>query len=590
MEIVTLELSGFKNYEKHHQFNLRDLHLNTDPRIFEEEREFFLHVILGIVFGFTAAEKEKYRGDPELNKTFTGVITLALEERTMMIERDFETDFVACLLSDIKTTRPIFQGKDFVDNGYSRPYLQMLRSIFPIVDKQLFLNVCTTPPVGGKASFHQIMHTLYILFTPQFKFSSGKFMVNEAQKIIHSYHKLDDEANQAEKLLKKKISLQHALKMHKTIENLQKDIEDLNGLIDTVKNHSSATAENHKYLQEKFPEIQQFNPLQLRADVLLWKSLRQIKIQHSDELRALKFRKNKIEQILNNELADYRNLPESFIRDAKHFQLLLSKIREKEMTDLRITRHINALEQKMDERNTSKKFLLLSAPPFLAFLTYILLGPLWMVIIPEAILAFLIVFAIFGHGNQKIRSQIFSEQEETHIFHKQIRKYEEERNALLHKYPFFEEVGRIEQHVDKYRKFLQFQHELKSIAKDEARIQKTLSSEPYRAQLPFYEEKYGTRIDIDRPDLQEYLDEYVELKMRSESSSNPIATSPSVEELDNLKTLYYKTLSELRAMRDRFAEYLHLQSSVSELQASLHTVEQELHTLALTDQMNFPIR
>ena len=162
MDITSLELSGFKNYDNNTQLNFKDAHNNFIFDTDSNSKTFFFEVILGIIFGFNAKEKKRFRGNPDINKTFTGMLTLSLDERTMIIERDFETDFVACLLSDPKNTRSIFQGKDFVDNGYSRPYLQMLRSVFPVINKELFLEVCYDDAIQANHNFSDLLNTFYL--------------------------------------------------------------------------------------------------------------------------------------------------------------------------------------------------------------------------------------------------------------------------------------------------------------------------------------------------------------------------------------------------------------------------------------------
>lgn len=200
MEVVNLEISGFRQYETHTTFDFKN---KEKDFIFDADKSaklFLLDSILGIIFGFDADEKEKFRGDDRINKTFTGVVTLELDARTMMIERDFETNFVACILSDVKTTRSVFQGKDFVGNGYSRPYLQMLKSIFPITDKDIIREICIDDEDKVSDSFKNLLNVLYIIFTPQFKFSSTKFLLNENRRILNEYKNYSITTHAAERL------------------------------------------------------------------------------------------------------------------------------------------------------------------------------------------------------------------------------------------------------------------------------------------------------------------------------------------------------------------------------------------------------
>jgi len=582
MEITSLELSGFRNFEKHTQLELPAISTLFQERP-EIKKEFILQAILGIIFGFTQQEKTRYRGDTEINKTFTGVITLRTEDRTLMIERDFETDFIACLLSDTKTTRPVFQGKDYVDNGYSRPYLQMLKSIFLIVDKQLFLDICLPAAKTAGTDFKAVLNSLYILLTPQFKFSAAKYAVNEANSMLGILSDLES-TNPLETLNLQRQSILQTLKIIHKSDMLENDLKQLEQFIYLLQRNGNGKLNQQRLIAEKFPTIKDFNPLSLRADALMWKSLLQVKTQHEEELRAIRFKKNRLKNILDTDLYEYRNLPDTFSRDANRFKELDIHISSRKSHLKKYEQEIADIETKLTEHNRLKKFMLFSIPPLLFVVSWLILGSFWLFIIPETLLVFLAILAVSGHSNYKWRSKIFRIQEEIHILQKLIRDQQKEKDELLKKYPILKDTQYLDSHLERHRKFRQYKHELRSIEKEEKKIQETLNSELYTSRIEQFQQKYGTRIDISRPDLEQYLDEFVALKTSSKEEDT--AESPNgMDELENLRILYQKSIAELRAMRKKLVVTLKLEDNPARLESALEKIDQQLKGIQINSTL-----
>ena len=267
MEIISLELSGFKNYESKTLLGFLD---KNNKLIFDThgpEKLFFFETILGVIFGFENIEKEKFRGDPSINKTFTAMITMKLDQRTMIIERDFETDFVACLISDANTTHSIFQGKDYIEDNRSRPYLQVIKSIFQIIDKELFLEVAYQLTDYEKSKFSELLNILYFLLAPNFKFSEANLLISSCKTIAQESVAAQKNQSQTDKYRSLYLAVEHLIKIKNYEEYIQSDKSKLELLIKKLQERHDLSRQTKNILNTKFSGMSPFDPIQLKADV-----------------------------------------------------------------------------------------------------------------------------------------------------------------------------------------------------------------------------------------------------------------------------------------------------------------------------------
>jgi len=588
MEVSSLEICGFRRYETLTAFDFRDKENDFIFDADEASKLFLLDAILGIIFGFDSAEKEKFRGDENINKTFTGVVTLELDERTMMIERDFETNFVACLLSDVKTTRSIFQGKDFVGNGYSRPYLQMLKSIFPITDKKLVREICEQDAKAADKNFSHLLDSLYIIFTPQFKFSSTKFLINESRRLIDEYQNFSMTAHAAERLYLQKKTLKHLFELQQSIDRLSEDYDKLKQMIRRLRRRYEKQQEQSP-VDNKYASLQSFNPLQARADILMWKSLVQKKMQHELELQHILERKERITRIMDHDLHEYNKLPDSFSKDITRLKDIYTQL-DNQKDSLKSQRNsIKFLENKLTKHNMLKRILLSFLPPLVFVISYFSFGPFWILIIPESLFAFFLVFFIYGHSNDKLRTKIYRIQEETHIIEKRIHDYTRDVENTQTRYPLLQEKEYIESHLERFRKFQQFQTELRRLQKEENAIRKVIQSTAFRRQLAGFENKYNGAIDIMRPDLETFLDAYVEQQGKMKVKRKSAKTFPLVEELSSLQHIYIRNIDELKGIWRELSSVI---SEVNEdkendITEALNQVDRKFKNLHFENRISF---
>ncbi len=144
MIIRYIELSGFKGIDKTIRIPLENLgHPNHPP--FQRGNKLFLYkAIHGILFGFNEWQKEFFRGDPQKNRTFTGLIFARAGKRDILIDRDFETNFVAFVVVHENRFKTIYQGKDVLINGTHRVYLNSIKAFIPEFYDQLNLLFSTS--------------------------------------------------------------------------------------------------------------------------------------------------------------------------------------------------------------------------------------------------------------------------------------------------------------------------------------------------------------------------------------------------------------------------------------------------------------
>ncbi len=586
MEIISLELSGFKNYETKTQFNFKDKHNNLIFDMNGGEKSFFFEAILGIIFGFTSDDKVKFRGNPALNKTFTAMITLALDQRTMIIERDFETDFVACLLSDTKTTRSIFQGKDYADNGYSRPYLQMLRSVFPVIDKDLFIEVCYKLAGKDKGNFSDLLDILYSLLTPQFKFSNVKYLVSEGNFHEQECLKAKDSSNSLSRYQGLHKAVLHMLKMKTAEEHLEKDVLKLEVLISELKARYNLSEHSEAELGREYAALMPFNPLQLRADILIWKSLLDVQEKNDDKRREHRLRKEHIENILKHDLYEYTKLPDDFSKDAHRYKERKVQISYAQKTLHDYEEQIDEMNQSMSNGKLLKLLANVFGAPLLFLASYLVLGPVWIFILPETVITFFIILALTSHSTHKTRNRIYHYREETHILEKRIREAEKECRFLLKKSHLFKNEEYIDSHLQRYKKCRQYQRELRLIEREERKLLESEASGAYEEQIAHYENEYGKVIDINRRDLEAYLDAFVTRREELENSKRDIESYPAISELQNLCEIHRKGIKELRAARKRMTQTLKIENGTTNLSEILDKLDRKIKNIKMHQNMN----
>ncbi len=146
-----------------------------DPKIY------LYKIIHGILFGFNDWQKEIFRGDPAKNQTFTGLIHIHVEGRDLIIERDFETNFVAFVSLRGNRLRTLYQGKDIILNGSHKVYLKSIRNLIP--DLFGHLNKIFHDLSFAQVSHEPMEHRMEALLLPPSEKSETTESVHPALKL-----------------------------------------------------------------------------------------------------------------------------------------------------------------------------------------------------------------------------------------------------------------------------------------------------------------------------------------------------------------------------------------------------------------------
>ncbi len=585
MRIASLQISGFKGYEQATNINFFDEHGNLIFDTNGEERLFIFEAILGIIFGFTPEEKKKYRGDQSLNQTFTGLVTLSLDQKTVLIERDFETDIIACLLSDSVSSRPIFQGKDLVGNGYSRPYLDMLRSIFPIVDKSLYQEILQDEINEGK-SLSSLLNALYLLFSPRFNLNKVRFLISKSEEYLNTL----DTSRLDSKNISQLAQFHECLLFIKSIHTLRKQLKDdqerLNRLLNKIRRRDIQKNELLRQLEKSYNMVMEQNPILLRAEILLWKSLTQMKEKNQKDLKEIRHRINEIEQTIQIDLEEYQQLPTTIDREVKRYEEDLQKITnlQKKIND--IDTEIKVNEVKYNTWKTIKLFFVLLIAPLSFVLSYIAFSS-WFLIIPEAFFFFLIFFFLFGHYHSKIREKLLNLQEDKDIFRKHLHDIQKEIDYMRQRWYFLRDEKNFDMHRERLQEYQRLQHELKQLRRKEQRIVQILNQPNITRQLKAFQEKYSALVDVNRPDLEEYLDKFVQLKNELSAIEGSSVEPPVIQELQKIIRDYQEAVKQLKTVDDNLSERLHLHQYNLPIEQILDAVKRRIKNLQMQSGIQF---
>ena len=93
-------------------------------------------------------------------------------------------------------------------------------------------------------------------------------------------------------------ALQHIMKMSDTEELMKKDIGKLDLLVHKMKKRIASRNKIVRQIDKKFHKLKFFDPLKLRADVLMWRSLINVKLTYDDNLSSFAMRQKHIINML----------------------------------------------------------------------------------------------------------------------------------------------------------------------------------------------------------------------------------------------------------------------------------------------------
>ncbi len=585
MRIQSLQLSGFKGFDQNTTINFLDQQQNQVFEVEGEERQFFIYAILGIIFGLSAEEKLAFRGDPKVNQTFTGLVSLVIDQKVLLIERDFETDVIACLLTDPNSSRPIFQGKDIVDNGFSRPYLDMLRSIFPIVDKSLYLEILNDEIAEGKP-FGELLNSLYLLFSPSFNLNKVRSLLSQVEVISNEILPGKFDTNDVQQLKRFKEFLLILQKVNTMRNELIENLNKLNQLAHKIKQKYQRKDQVHQELENTFSKIKDQNPILFRAEVLLWKSLEQLKKQNEAELKEIENRLETIEQTLKIDLSEYDQLPAEAERDIKTYHENLKKIEKLSERIKKIQMEIKLNEVKFKTWKNVKIFFIGVVTPLAFVLSYLAFNS-WLMIIPEAFFFSLIFLFLFGHYHSKIREKLLNLQEDQDILVKKLNDLKKEQHQLQTRWYFLKDEKNFQLHKERLLKYKELKSNYRKLKQKAEQLKENLSQPSFNEQLKNFRLKYQHLIDINRPDLESYLDQFVAVKSELNAMQMKTPEPPVVKELQKIIGEYRQAVHQLKKAYETISDRLNIHQYNMPLEQIIDAVDRRIKNIGLKTGITF---
>ena len=562
-------------------FNFKD---KNNQLIFDmdgPEKKIFFEILLGVIFGFNNSEKEQFRGDPSLNKTYTAVLTMALDLRTMIIERDFETDFTACLISDPKSIHSVFQGKDCVENSSSRPFLQVLKSIFPIIDKELFEEICYQSVNQENSNFSEVLNILYFLLTPEFKFSKIPSLKNKCKTIERDNNLENINGSQINKYYSLYRAVEHLLKISNYEKQISDDKDKLELLVKRLQTRIGLSKATEKALSAKFSALSSFSPVQLKADIQIWKSLNSIVEINEKKLRDLKMRKVEINNILKSEFAIYPNLPKTFKEDVRYFKEKQLEINY--LTELH--KDAEYMFKKEKERQTQflRYFIEISAGISTAFVSavFFIQRSAWTMSLLLMMLLILISTVPYRMMQKKKKVILDEYRSETDELKDKIENIKAECDKMSKISKAMDVQHDIDIHIQNYTKYEDCQAELEDVQNEIYQIKDLIYSDEYQVRISEFKKKYRDSININQKDLDELLDEYIKISETSNKYRQNLNSSPALETLHQLIALHSKKIKEIKSVRLQFTKSQSIEINSEPLSEVLDKIDRKIKNLEL---------
>ena len=541
MKILSLKLCGFESFSDEALFQL-DRTYNDFVLFGEEEKQLkIFQCILGVLFGFNIEEKEDFRSKDNNNRVFTGLITIDLSEGVLLIERDFETDIVASIITNNKKSFPVFQGKDTVLHAEKRAYIHKLNSIFHLTDKHVLYDICTSALDDNSLTLSSLLDMLELLLEQKLKIKRYKKLHKAAKTIYNSLFKDKKTLSPDNISLVLKGAREQYYHIKQTLEQLKAESMAFDGIGLRLKKRIGPTLEG----------IPENDPGEFKKEVLLWKKLRSNKVAFENKLKQIRERQRYLQNLIREKFVIYKKLPDSFEEDIKIYSSLNSKLtKEKEhFNELRSEINENTLLYSVYKRRRAISLFIF--PPLVFGLSYFIFGPNWLFNIPETLFAVLLVIFYFGHKMNTLKVQRYHLDVDYHIVQKNIRDLNDKLRLKRETTPLVEDADFSDTHVERFKEFIHTKKELRRLSKAEHKIKKMLNTPLYNEKLPELIRKYASLINIERDDLEHYLDEFIR-NDKSFEELKYIKESRSYAEIDRLKSIYDIIIGDFVHLLDKY--------------------------------------
>jgi hypothetical protein len=586
MIIKDIKFTGFKHKDSISGLDLTRIETNSILSERGENKNFLFKSLLGIVFGFSYEEKEYYRDRNSL--VFTGLVDLKFENYTLHIERDFETNIIALLSESDKDQKAIYQGKDDYNKpAEERPYLDIIKSFFSINDKDLLLKACEEKLAHEKATFGELLDTLYLFLRPIFKRAAIDKLISSSAQIIDNPNGSNNQP-QISVNLQKAIGRLSLLKIAKKIfqskYSLKSDIEKFEDFLQTSLNgHSSRAQET---LKQRFPLIYQMDAEQVKNDIAYMQKLQSEHKNVSQELQKLDNQKRDIETLIGQKLMVYSNLPDSFIDDFHIYQNLTIDIAQ--LNNEKDRKNILLNTYKSDLQNLKNKNMIFQSLAITAiFVAGALFFPDKMFWVTGFALALLLISTTMFFQFKKSKSNLIELcRYDLSELSTRLKGIEKNVTELRKGSYLLDDLEYIDTHIERFKKYKHFQTQLKKIDREKDDLQSQLNNDKFKIILPRLEQQYRDLINLNPPEgLDEYLEEFKSLQNAANASTSSSANrQKNNQSLDKIIKDYRHLLIKLDNTKTTIEEYLgfnelenDIDSQISYLERAISHLKQKIH-------------
>lgn len=512
MEITYLNLAGFKYHSE-----ATDLYLSGEDSIIlksaGDELHYYFNVILGIIFGLDELEKQEFR-DHEKAHIFTGLIRIGLGDRILVIERDFETDILACMLEYDKSSSVVYHDRDFIENGKERPYLAFLYRFFPFTDKALVSRLSYTRLETTDPSLEDLLSAFYVICSPKMHISYYKSELNEYRHLVNTPVKKESEEI-GEQLLyfeNQKQKIRSTLKIEKQLEQLNHIRTDWENVISRVEEKRNEVQQLFEILNQKFPLLKDFDGDQLRKDVIVWRELRQQKAEYDKKFNAIQSQIDQIADTLQNELLVYNSVPATFESDMSLFEQTTEKLKANNA-------QIQALREKADEiakdstRHLSRiRIAGAILPPLVGLTAFFIPGHSWTISLIEAMVTLGAIGGLYGYFSTRAKSELWIQNFELSRLRNENQKLEQWVQYMRSKSVLFDDFENKKIHLERHKKYRKYKRKLENLRAEQKVFVESWNQHDGFKKIKYLDNRYTGIIDLNRSDLMEYLDTFSELK------------------------------------------------------------------------------
>jgi DNA repair exonuclease SbcCD ATPase subunit len=569
MRIVEIEISGFGKFRNRFGLKFGDAPVQIISGSNEAGKTTLMNAIIAILFGVNTADKSKIIPWGSENAS-SGSLILEKGKRSVLIERDFVTDMVGCVVYLNGKQADVFSFRDKPGMRSERQYLKVLSEYVPLYDPSIYRQTTFIGHDDLKISLSENIKR-YVTGSREYDYDAileelcqEYFELTRDGKPINRTGKAKDQAiellnarleerqitrdsimqsTQSQEELRIEIrNLQSRLDQAlRTVEQLSENVERLENYI-KLRREWDRLREVHDEFSEQRTGIEQLEeqitgirqqideqyavltriPIQqLRNDVRAWREAQKTQHAIEKELRRLAEERENLRSTIETEFKPYTNTNGRLMTDLQRLQDLNSQVDNKKRALLNWQ---SALE---DQISHLKKYRIVSAAA--AVLTsavsgvgmFLTLGAM----LPVFATALLTVFVIWYLANRIFivpeRRESAHSEAQIRIIQVELRRLRQEVEELEEYYSEIPNLSHFEEHSYRIKKLDGVRTHERDLATRQQILVQQLERVESTTDLETIRNRYEGKINLDNPDVESDIDRLhhlqEELRMREQA-------------------------------------------------------------------------